>query len=389
MAMIKKKPAKKGSSFFPAAQAANVTANSDDGGGLLDDYGIVTKGIEFENKKISLANIRLNPDNEIFRNLDEDDDIMALAEDIKRNGLLHNLVAYPAEENGAKVYVLISGERRYRALKHLAATDDAKWNLVDCKVITTELSPNEKKVLLYSANLQVRGGFGDEKIRRKAVAEFVDCLQKEPYNLTPAKAKAAIREISPMSNKSIDYDLRIENELDPTLLKLLDEKFLLRRETDDYLRLIPEHQRLAASRFEALKAIDDPALANERERVRRAFRDKLLEVPTGATLEESKAIMQEALDFVDGEIERLQETETGEKNRESVALDENKSAVARNAITKNIPDTTKKVLKILGRKNIQKSIAARPADVREEAYSELKDLRDAVDKLMQIIEGAQ
>ena len=35
------------------------------------------------------------------------------------------------------------------------------------------LSENEKKVLLYSANLQVRGGFADEQIRRKAVAEFV------------------------------------------------------------------------------------------------------------------------------------------------------------------------------------------------------------------------
>ena len=78
-----------------------------------------------------------------------------------------------------------------------------------------------------------------------------------------------------------------------------------------------------------------------------------------------------------------------QKNRESVALEKNRSALARNAITKNIPDTTKKVMKLLGRKNIQKAIAARPVEVREEAYNELKDLRDAVDKLMEIIANTQ
>ena len=216
--------------------------------------------------------------------------------------------------------------------------------------------------------------------------EFVELLQKEPYNLSPADAKAAIREISPMSNKSIDNDLRIENDLDPALLELLDDKFLLRREADGYLRLLPEYQRLAASRFAELKAIEEPELANERERVRRAFRDKLLAVPTGATPAESQPVLQDALDYADAEIERLK---NAQKNRESVALEKNRSALARNAITKNIPDTTKKVMKLLGRKNIQKAIAARPVEVREEAYNELKDLRDAVDKLMEIIANTQ
>lgn len=377
---ISKKPVKKNASIFPDMRSADAVAKTCRG--IAER---VQEGIEYKERRILLADIRLNPDNEIFRDMDEAEDIITLAEDIKRNGLLHNLVVFPSTEEGQPVYVLISGERRFRALQHLAQNDD-KYKSVDCKVIETPLSQNEKKVLLFSANLQVRGGFGDEKIRRKAVTEFVELLQKEPYNLSPADAKAAIREISPMSNKSIDNDLRIENDLDPALLELLDDKFLLRREADGYLRLLPEYQRLAASRFAELKAIEEPELANERERVRRAFRDKLLAVPTGATPAESQPVLQDALDYADAEIERLK---NAQKNRESVALEKNRSALARNAITKNIPDTTKKVMKLLGRKNIQKAIAARPVEVREEAYNELKDLRDAVDKLMEIIANTQ
>lgn len=377
---ISKKPVKKNASIFPDMRSADAVAKTCRG--IAER---VQEGIEYKERQIFLADIRLNPDNEIFRDMDEAEDIITLADDIKRNGLLHNLVVFPSTEEGQPVYVLISGERRFRALQYLAQNDD-KYKSVDCKVIETPLSQNEKKVLLFSANLQVRGGFGDEKIRRKAVTEFVELLQKEPYNLSPADAKAAIREISPMSNKSIDNDLRIENDLDPALLELLDDKFLLRREADGYLRLLPEYQRLAASRFAELKAIEEPELANERERVRRAFRDKLLAVPTGATPAESQPVLQDALDYADAEIERLK---NAQKNRESVALEKNRSALARNAITKNIPDTTKKVMKLLGRKNIQKAIAARPLEVREEAYNELKDLRDAVDKLMEIIANTQ
>ena len=358
---ITKKPVKKNASIFPDMRSADAIAKTC--GGIAER---VQEGIEYKERIVFLADIRLNPDNEIFRDMDEAEDIITLAEDIKRNGLLHNLVVFPSTEEGQPVYVLISGERRFRALQHLAQNDD-KYKSVDCKVIVTPLSPNEKKVLLFSANLQVRGGFGDEKIRRKAVTEFVELLQKEPYNLSPADAKA-------------------ENDLDPALLELLDDKFLLRREADGYLRLLPEYQRLAASRFAELKAIEEPELANERERVRRAFRDKLLAVPTGATPAESQPVLQDALDYADAEIERLK---NAQKNRESVALEKNRSALARNAITKNIPDTTKKVMKLLGRKNIQKAIAARPVEVREEAYNELKDLRDAVDKLMEIIANTQ
>ena len=71
---------------------------------------------------------------------------------------MHNLVVFPEQEEGSTVYVLLSGERRFRALNYLQEKGDATWNIVNCNVVTTPLTENEKKVLLYSANLQVRGG---------------------------------------------------------------------------------------------------------------------------------------------------------------------------------------------------------------------------------------
>ena len=76
---------------------------------------------------------------------------------------MHNLVVYPRTDGKQTKYVLLSGERRYKALNYLQARGDAKWNTVkNCRVVTTPLSDNEKKVMLLSANLQVRGGFANE-----------------------------------------------------------------------------------------------------------------------------------------------------------------------------------------------------------------------------------
>lgn len=165
-------------------------ANRNNAGNCFADAIESTEGIEWESRDIALSDIRINDDNAIFRSLDDEEDIHRLAEDIKRNGLLHNLVVFPEQQGKETVYVLLSGERRYRALIYLDKQGDANWNKVkDCHVITSKLSDNQKKVLLYTANLQVRGGFANEKIRRKAITEYIACLQEEPYNLTEAQAK--------------------------------------------------------------------------------------------------------------------------------------------------------------------------------------------------------
>ena len=69
-----------------------------------------------EYSEININDIEENPDNALYRELDTEEDIALLADDIRRAGLLHNLVVFPKTGVGGK-YVLLSGERRLRALR--------------------------------------------------------------------------------------------------------------------------------------------------------------------------------------------------------------------------------------------------------------------------------
>ena len=88
---------KKGTKATPKLPDINALkqVNSNDAGAFYNSLFSAQHKVEYANKDIALSNIRTNPDNEIFRNLDEEDDIRILSEDIKRNGLMHNLVVFP------------------------------------------------------------------------------------------------------------------------------------------------------------------------------------------------------------------------------------------------------------------------------------------------------
>ena len=58
--------------------------NNNSAGAFYNDLLNAKHKIEYESRDISLFNIRTNPDNEIFREIDDDEDIRILADDIKR-----------------------------------------------------------------------------------------------------------------------------------------------------------------------------------------------------------------------------------------------------------------------------------------------------------------
>ena len=341
---LKSKP-KKGNEKklnIPTSSAAKEVNDNDAGRALVGKI-VGNKTIEFENKDISLADIRLNPDNEIFRQNDNGEDIEILAEDIKRNGLLHNLVVFPEQEDGRTVYVLLSGERRYRALMMLQE-QDATWNAAkNCNVVTTPLSPNEKKVILYSANLQVRGGFGDEMIRRKATVEFIECLQKEPYNMNQAEAKKALKEISGADGSTIDKDLRIEQMLNKGLLKLLDEKQITRNEARELNKLDGEQQQRIGSLYEKLFAIDCQKTKTLRDEIQNNVMTGLANVWKGGSTEERDQLFEDVLTELKSGIKTLAEKETEnvtEETEKQAALEREVEVAEKKAETKTFVQKT-------------------------------------------------
>lgn len=394
--------------------------NNNNAGAFYNDLLNAKHKIEYESRDISLFNIRTNPDNEIFREIDDDEDIRILADDIKRNGLLHNLVMFPSTEEGREVYVLLSGERRYRALKLLVEEGDTSWQIVrNCNVITTELSDNEKKVLLYSANLQVRGGLNDEAVRRKAVSDFIECLQKEPYNMNRVDALKAIKSVSSVNPKTIDRDARLEDKLKGSLKELLDAKFLNRSECESYLRFDDEKQEEIGQKYQELNAVDCHGDTGEeagknhievmRDTLHDTFREYLFSALQQRTRAEHEETYKKSIEYFDSELQELKkkaeefgiikECNTPEEVADfeydaqkdvtkDVAKKEREAAdISVSAVLKTTPTIIKKLQRVYSNKSYEKALRHVSQESRDSDIAALEEVIEMATKLKEKIKA--
>ena len=392
--------------------------NNNTAGAFYNDLLNAKHKIEYESRDISLFNIRTNPDNEIFREIDDDEDIRILADDIKRNGLLHNLVMFPSTEEGREVYVLLSGERRYRALKLLVEEGDTSWQIVrNCNVITTELSDNEKKVLLYSANLQVRGGLNDEAVRRKAVSEFIECLQKEPYNMNRVDALKAIKSVSSVNPKTIDRDARLEDKLKGSLKELLDAKFLSRSECETYLRFDDEKQEEIGQKYQELNAVDCRGDTREeagknhievmRDTLHDTFREYLFSALQQRTRAEHEETYKKSIEYFDSELQELKkkaeefgiikecntpdevadfEYDAQKDATRDVAKKEREAAdISVSAVLKTTPTIIKKLQRVYSNKSYEKALRHVSQESRDSDIAALEEVIEIATKLKEKI----
>lgn len=394
--------------------------NNNNAGAFYNDLLNAKHKIEYESRDISLFNIRTNPDNEIFREIDDDEDIRILADDIKRNGLLHNLVMFPSTEEGREVYVLLSGERRYRALKLLVEEGDTSWQIVrNCNIITTELSDNEKKVLLYSANLQVRGGLNDEAVRRKAVSEFIECLQKEPYNMNRVDALKAIKSVSSVNPKTIDRDARLEDKLKENLKELLDAKFLSRSECESYLRFDDEKQEEIGQKYQELKAVDCHGDTGEeagknhievmRDTLHDTFREYLFSALQQRTRAEHEETYKKSIEYFDSELQELKkkaeefgiikecntpeevadfEYDAQKDATKDVAKKEREAAdISVSAVLKTTPTIIKKLQRVYSNKSYEKALRHVSQESRDSDIAALEEVIEMATKLKEKIKA--
>ena len=394
--------------------------NNNTAGAFYNDLLNAKHKIEYESRDISLFNIRTNPDNEIFREIDDDEDIRILADDIKRNGLLHNLVMFPSTEEGREVYVLLSGERRYRALKLLVEEGDTSWQIVrNCNVITTELSDNEKKVLLYSANLQVRGGLNDEAVRRKAVSEFIECLQKEPYNMSRVDALIAIKSVSSVNPKTIDRDARLEDKLKGSLKELLDAKFLSRSECETYLRFDDEKQEEIGQKYQELNAVDCHGDTREEagknhievmhDTLHDTFREYLFSALQQRTRAEHEETYKKSIEYFDSELQELKkkaeefgiikecntpdevadfEYDAQKDATRDVAKKEREAAdISVSAVLKTTPTIIKKLQRVYSNKSYEKALRHVSQESRDSDIAALEEVIEMATKLKEKIKA--
>ena len=359
MAMKKKPGRSKVEVGIPSTEAVFSAGNNNASGSLIANLATQNRAeLAYELREIALQDIELNPDNAIFRQLDTDEDVETLANDIERNGLMHNLVVYPRTDGKQTKYVLLSGERRYKALNYLQARGDAKWNTVkNCRVVTA------------------------------------------------AKAKKAIKEATPINGRQIDKDLSIEKNLNEGLKDLLDRGFVLRSEAESFLRMTPEEQRIAAQMLQQLYAIayngpGSAAIQDEKKAIRGRFVDALRTVADTSSMQDAHEALVAAVFTVQKEMACLKETIRKVKTippeqpaaqveqTEVIREVREKTAVAKaqSKITGKLSSQTSRLETMLRRKNPEKRLAEKYThEERRQAMKELDEMIATATRLREII----
>ena len=232
-----------------------------------DKIAISGTGEEYESemKNIALDSIDFHESN-IYNVVESDpEDIARLAEDIRLNGLMHNPVV--TQRPGSKRFVLLSGERRIKAVRYLLEEakrsndllEMGKYLTVSCKVIKIEaenLEERRKKEEIYldSANLQVRGSIGDSGLLQTVTVRYITNVMTV-YGLSETDAKNLLKEVTGhASDRTIDRNMQLYRNLLPELYELYNSEQgeLSKSEIIKVASLDRQEQRMVLGAFQTL-----------------------------------------------------------------------------------------------------------------------------------------
>ena len=168
-----------------------------------------------------------------------------LAEDIKINGLNHNLVV--RKLNNDK-YELISGERRYTAIKQLLEQEEIEQakkdilSLIPCKVI--EVNDIDSEIILIQANAQTRELTEIEKLEQvKRLTELYKTKKKNGEKV-PGKIREIIANDLKLSPTQVGRYERINKGLIPELKQILENGNLTIANASEFSSLSEDNQRV-------------------------------------------------------------------------------------------------------------------------------------------------
>jgi ParB-like chromosome segregation protein Spo0J len=205
---------------------------------------------------LPVEEIFFNPDND-YADSDDEQSIRKLADDIKRNGLLHNIVV---SEEAPRRYKLLSGERRCRAFALLLQeTGEDKYRTIYA-LVKKHLTAVQELIILDAANLQTRGAPAEEKKLRKAGLRFIENLKAE-FGISDEEAIRLTKEYADVTPKTIDRNLLLERALNEQLLALLDAGEISKNDALIFATLDVETQSQIATTLIAAKHAGEGALA--------------------------------------------------------------------------------------------------------------------------------
>lgn len=215
---------------------------------LTEEMDTILAESEFNLKFIKIDDIETNKLNEDFQQID----IEALSRSIEDIGLQHNLVVL--KEPSGK-YRLISGERRFRAIKLLLERDPKNKsfkNGIPCKVVS-DISEVEEEIRLIRSNTDTRPLTAAE--RRKAILRLIELYKVRKSKGEISSTYSQLSEDLQISVRQIQKYAATEN-LIPELEKLLEKGSITINESEQFSRLDEDGQKLVAELYDKQGSVE-------------------------------------------------------------------------------------------------------------------------------------
>lgn len=184
-----------------------------------------TPRAKFRTKDLSIFKIYENE-----ANFYPQEDIEQKAGEILALGLIENLVVKYEPHEGVGEYKLISGERRWRALKLLVERGYKEFEFVTCKIIAPE-TQQEEKVTLILANSHrtkdIKTMIREEQELKETLEDMkANGIELKGYNLQSGRLRDVIAELLNVSKTKVAQIEAVSSNLIPEFMEELNQNRL-------------------------------------------------------------------------------------------------------------------------------------------------------------------
>jgi len=170
-------------------------------------------------------------------------EVEELAESIKENGLMHNLVVRKKDND---TYEIISGERRYHALKSL------NYEKVPCQV--KEISDLDAEIMLIQANVEQRELLPTEKMEGiKRLKAIYEQKKTNGEQLPKGKIRDLIGQDMKLSGVQVGRYQKVDKDLIEPLKEKLDKEEITLTQAHTISSLNQDEQKII---HEEIKDLD-------------------------------------------------------------------------------------------------------------------------------------
>ncbi|STB42079.1 ParB/RepB/Spo0J family partition protein [Clostridium perfringens] len=308
----------------------------------------------FNVEYIDIENIKRNE-----KNFYDIVDVEELAEDIKLNGLNHNLVVRKLY-NGQ--FELISGERRYTALSKLVKEGNKTFTLVPCKVI--EVNDTDAEIILIQANAQTRELTEVEKLKQVQRLKELYKIKKANGEKVTGKVREIIANDLKLSPTQVGRYEKINSSLIPELKNIIEKGNLTIANASEFANLSEDNQKVIFELINSNVKLSKNEAIELKNKLKKFEEEKALEYKEREKLIQENSTLKNKLN---SNIEKTNEERKELEGQLRIELEkelENKYADKLNSIKDEVKKQTDEKAKL--KDEISKLKANAPKDVTTE-----------------------